>query len=120
MCDSLIGLRYRRGADGTNGEIDCISLVYRALEHLALRPPPFDVSWYDMPPRQILRELQSHTVRIDHPSYDGDITLFYGQWPAFGVTWKSGLLYINETLLRVDWKPLSSLSIRRSYRLKKS
>ena len=120
MCDHLIGLKYRRGADGTAGEIDCISLVYRALESLGFAPPPFNTAWYTMTPRQVLRELRCHTVRLDCPLYDGDITLFDGRWPAFGVTWASGLLYINEALQQVDWKPLHALTIRRSYRLKKS
>lgn len=120
MCSHLIGLKYRLGADGSAGEIDCISLVYRVLENVNLHPPPFKPAWYTMTDRQILQDLQSFTVRIDCLRYDGDIAVLGGQLPAFGATWENGLLYINRTSLRVDWKPLHSLSIRRSYRLKKS
>lgn len=120
MCDHLIGLNYKRGADGTNGEIDCISLVFRALEALDFVPPPFKVEWYGMGPRGVLRELDAYAARVGQATYDGDIALLAGSWPAFGVTWQNGILYINHQLQRSDWKPVPSLSIRRSYRLNAS
>lgn len=120
MCDHLIGLKYKHGADGKNSEIDCISLVYRALEALDFTPPPFKVDWYNMGPRAVLRELETYAARIDRAVYDGDIALLAGSWPAFGVTWQNGILYINNELQRSDWKPVQSLSIRRSYRLRKT
>ncbi len=48
MCDcaDLVGMRYKLGADGSNGEIDCIHLVYTVLERLGIPTPAFNDGWY--------------------------------------------------------------------------
>ena len=69
--------------------------------------------------KDICRELREHTDPISEPSYDGDVVLLSGDPVAFGVVWQSGILYINRLAMAVDWKPISALSIRRSYRTKK-
>ena len=46
---------YRLG--GGNGHIDCIQLVYVALDHMDIPTPDFDVSWYDKPRINHLRDL---------------------------------------------------------------
>jgi cell wall-associated NlpC family hydrolase len=45
-CADLVGLRYRLGADGSDGEIDCIHLVYTVLERLDIARPEFNDDWY--------------------------------------------------------------------------
>ena len=118
MCESLIGLRYRLGADGGNGEIDCIHLVLKALQIMGFKPPACDRRWYRMSEASILKELQRHTDRIDRPAYNGDIAAWHDQRPAFGVTWETGILFVNQQTKRVDWKPLGAFTIHRCFRMK--
>ena len=119
-CSDLIGLRYRLGADGSNGEIDCIHLVYRVLEDLKIPTPTFNPSWYQASRLSIGRVLMSWGDRIDHPLYDGDVLLMRQTRPAFAVTWQTGILYINQDLERVAWCPLSNAMSCHCFRLKGS
>ena len=113
MCSDLIGRKY------CYGDNDCIHLVIDALDRLGIKNPGIKSAWYGMTSREILRELNVYCDRLEHPSYDGDITLLGVRPMAFGVIWQSGVLYINESLQAVDWKPAQALTIRRSYRTKK-
>lgn len=119
-CIELIGLRYRLGADGSNGEIDCIHLVYRALEAMAIQTPPFNPQWYAMPTRVVLRELLKWGRRVPSPAYDGDVVLVPQDSWAFAVTWDQGLLHINRGSERVAWCPLASLTGAHCFRMKGS
>jgi hypothetical protein len=112
VCDHLIGRPYEYGGN------DCIRLVIDALNDMGMNPPPFNPSWYEMTPRQVLQDLRRFCTVIDEPIYDGDIAILTAAPLAFGVTWQTGILYINNLTKSVDWKPASVLSIRRSYRLK--
>ena len=112
MCEQLIGRRY------SYGESDCIHLVIDALQLMRMNPPAVQRRWYAMTPRQVLRELQHYCDRVDAPAYDGDITVLAASPLAVGVTWQTGILYINQQMQAVDWKPAHALTIRRSYRMK--
>lgn len=109
-CSDLIGLRYRLGADGTDGEIDCIHLVYRVLERLNIASPEFKPQWYESDWRPIARDILQWGHRIAVPQYDGDVVLFKQAPQAFGVTWQTGVLYINRQAERVAWCPTSSIT----------
>ncbi|NBT50465.1 MAG: hypothetical protein EBT12_02720, partial [Marivivens sp.] len=74
-CADLVGMRYRLGADGTNGEIDCIHLVYTVLERLDIVRPEFNEDWYNASSYKVLRDLLRWGVRVDRPEYDGDVLL---------------------------------------------
>tara|TARA_B100000902_G_C27220755_1_gene869550 strand:+ start:973 stop:1347 length:375 start_codon:yes stop_codon:yes gene_type:complete len=103
-CSDLIGLRYKRGADGTNGEIDCINLCYVVLKRLEIETPPFDTSWYEESKFKIFRDLYSWGVRIDRPAYDGDIILIPDKTGFnFAVSWQKGILYCNPHQKIVNW-----------------
>ena len=56
-CADLVGLRYRLGADGSDGEIDCIHLVYTVLERLDIARPEFNEDWYSASSYKVLRDL---------------------------------------------------------------
>lgn len=120
MCSHLLGKRYELGADGSGDTIDCISLTVRALDHLGIGNPGVLREWYSMSAREVLRELDHYTERIEQPTYDGDIVVLKGTPPAFGVAWQRGILFINRALMKVDWKPAAVLSIHRSCRMKRS
>jgi hypothetical protein len=117
-CFDLIGLRYRLGADGSNGEIDCINLVYRALERMQIPTPTFKPEWYAMPTRAVLRDLLAWGHRVDAPAYDGDVMLIPQDRWAFAVTWQQGILHINRSSERVAWCPLASLTGGHCFRMK--
>lgn len=102
-CSDLIGLRYRLGADGTNGEIDCIHLVYAVLRRLQIETPQFNSSWYQASWREIARDLLGWGKRVCHPSYDGDVLLLMQDTPAFAVAWQNGILYICRKTEKVNW-----------------
>ncbi len=112
MCSNLIGRKY------SYGENDCIHLVFDALDQLEIKNPGVQALWYEMTPRQVLGELNRYCDRVEHPSYDGDIALLDVRPMAFGAWIQSGVLYINPLISAVDWKPVGSLMIRRSYRTK--
>lgn len=102
-CADLIGLRYKLGADGTSGEIDCIHLVYKVLERCQVQAPSFKVEWYTASWRTIARDLLVWGCRIPEPAYDGDVLLLKQNTWAFAVTWQRGILYINRQTERVNW-----------------
>ena len=119
-CADLVGMRYRLGADGSNGEIDCIHLVYTVLERLNIPKPEFKQSWYNASPRTVVRELKAWGNRVDRPEYDGDVLLMtQGPW-AFAVVWLNGVLYINTEVERVSWCSLQQLKSFRCFRMKGS
>ena len=119
-CADLVGLRYRLGADGSDGEIDCIHLVYTVLERLDIVRPEFNEDWYNASSYKVLRDLLRWGVRVDRPEYDGDVLLMtQGNW-AFAVVWLSGVLYINTELEQVSWCSLRQLSAYRCFRTKSS
>jgi hypothetical protein len=112
VCEHLIGRNYEYGGD------DCIHLVVDALKALGKNPPAVADHWYKLSPRGILRELTLYCDTVDLPVYDGDITVLAASPLAFGVTWQTGILYINQQMQAVDWKPAHALTIRRYYRMK--
>lgn len=117
-CERFIGMRYRLGADGRDGEIDCIHLTYQVLAELGVPTPQFEPDWYDSDARTILKAINSWGERIERPGYDGDVLLLSDSavsW-AFSVVWQNGILYINRDLNQVKWSPLHMLSSVRSYR----
>lgn len=117
-CSELIGMPYVLGANGRQGSIDCIHLVYEALRVMEIPTPPFKQKWYDLPKQEIMRDLTGWGIRIPHPTYDGDVSLLPDSetgW-AFGVTWCSGILHINRGVMAVNWSPLELVPTSRSYR----
>ena len=102
-CADLIGLRYRLGATGADGEIDCIHLVYEVLQRCGVETPPFNPQWYEANWRAIAKDLLRWGRRIPAPAYDGDVLLLRQDAKAFAVTWQSGILYINRHTERVNW-----------------
>jgi len=119
-CSDLIGRPYHLGADGTGTEIDCIHLVYTVLERLGIPTPEFNPTWYDSDLKTIIRAIKDWGNRVAQPEYDGDVVMLAHDHWAFGVTWQSGILYINRDLQKVAWCPLSTLPKCRCYRLKKT
>lgn len=115
-CLDLVGLRYRLGADGSDGEIDCIHLVYEVLRRLGISTPAFRPGWYEATPRAIARDLLRWGKRVVAPAYDGDVLLLQQQQIAFGVTWQTGILYINRHLERVAWCPASAITASHCFR----
>lgn len=116
----LIGRPYRYGADGTDpdGALDCIHLVYLALERLKIPTPPFNPAWYTSNTTTIARSLLHWGTRIDRPLYDGDIAVLFQAPSAFSVTWQNGILYINNHLERVAWSPIATLPPSHCFRTK--
>ena len=115
-CSELIGLRYRLGADGTNGEIDCIHLVYRALEDMGIATPAFKPAWYGATKWEVARDLLAWGCRVSSPQYDGDVLLLKQQGLAFGVTWQTGILYCNRHLNKVAWSSAQSFTQHHCFR----
>ena len=118
MCSHLIGKRYEFGANGE--AVDCIALVIQALDSMGIDNPGLKRDWYSMNLTGICRELDRYTDRVKEPTYNGDVVLITGDPVAFGVVWQGGILYINRLVMAVDWKPISNVLIRRSYRMKKT
>ena len=116
----LIGTPYRLGADGSDGAIDCIHLVYTVLGGSGIATPPFNPHWYEADIRAVVRDLRAWGNRVDYPQYDGDVVLLPDDGWAFAVTWQTGILYINTELQQVAWSPLCALRRCRSYRTKSS
>ena len=116
----LIGLRYKLGADDTNGEIDCIHLVYAVLDRLSIDTPKFRPEWYTASRISIARDLLRWGRRIAKPAYDGDVALLPQEAAAFAVTWQNGLLYINRDLLQVAWCPIGAMPTFPCFRMKNS
>lgn len=122
MCDcaDLVGLKYRLGADGSNGEIDCIHLVYIVLERLGMPVPDFRDDWYDASARVIARDLLRWGRRVDRAEYDGDVLLVAQDPWAFAVVWLQGALYINTEQGKVAWCAIHQLKSYRCFRMKGS
>ena len=112
----LIGKPYRLGADGSDGHIDCIHLVYTVLQRLNIPCPSFNPAWYDSNWRVVLKALRKWGTRTTEPSYDGDVVLLSHNKFVFGVVWQSGILYINDPLAKVAWNATSAFKICRAYR----
>ena len=113
---SLIGMPYELGADGSNGTIDCIHLVYAVLAKLNIPHPSFNQEWYVSDWRVVSKELAKWGYRIDKPSYDGDVVLLPHQSFAFGVAWQKGILCTCPHLAAVNWFPMDKVPVRRAYR----
>jgi len=118
-CSDLIGRPYHLGADGTGTEIDCIHLVYTVLERLGIPTPAFNSDWYNSDLKTIIRAIRDWGNRVAQPEYDGDVVMLAHDHWAFGVTWQSGILYVNRDLQKVAWCPLSAASKCRCYRSRK-
>lgn len=104
-CDQLLGLRYRLGADGTDGEIDCIHMVMYALDDIGIPHPPLELNWYEQSALVHGRAMRQWGKRIKEPAYDGDVIWLKAGTPTFAVLWDHGLLYINQAAMRVMWCP---------------
>ena len=103
-CSDLIGIKYRLGADGSSGEIDCIHLCYVVLDRLGISTPVFNEFWYRASKRDILRDILSWGYRVHEPRYtDGDVLLIPQNSWAFAVIWDKGVLYIDPFMKRVQW-----------------
>lgn len=101
---------YEYGADGSDGKIDCIHLVYRVLEDIGIPTPAFKQSWYDASKRMVLRDLLTWGYRVDRPTYDGEVILIPQDRWAFAVVWDQGILHINKWSSKVAWCPATALS----------
>lgn len=94
---------------GGDGYIDCIQLVYAALDQMQIPTPVFEPRWYDQPRIRHLRDLMRWGNKVGGQSYDGDVLLFSGPGPMFGVVWQGGALHISQATRTVGWCPLTSL-----------
>lgn len=105
-CSDLIGLRYRLGADGSDGTIDCIHLVTTALDRMDIAHPQITDAMYTASRRQIAKWLLTWGRRTAEPSYDGDVLLLPAADKAFGIVWNGGILSIEQLSETVQWTPL--------------
>lgn len=120
MCPSrFLGLPFRLGADGSDGAIDCIHLVYGVLSDLGIPTPPFKDEWYDASRRVIARDLLGWGSRVDAPRLDGDVLLL-PQDNAFAVVWNDGILHIGARSERVCWVPLEKSTKLPCFRMRGS
>jgi len=119
-CLDLIGLRYKLGADGSNGEIDCIHLVYEVLRRCDIPTPAFNYDWYEASTTKVCRDLLRWGFRVDQPAYDGDVLLLKEDNWTFAVTWQTGILYVNRHLGFVTWAPASSFTNYHCFRMRGS
>ena len=106
-CSELIGMPYRLG--GGDGYIDCIQMVYAALDQMEIPTPTFNKEWYDKPRISWMRDFLAWGDRVEGARYSGDVLLFDGLGPMFGVVWENGAMHISEKTQRVSWCALSSL-----------
>jgi hypothetical protein len=88
------------------------------MREIGLNAPEDQPDWYSLDIKGILREVRKYGEAIEAPTYDGDVVLLASNPPALGVTWQNGVLYLNRLTGTADWKPLSALTILRSYRMK--
>jgi len=98
---------YRLG--GGDGYIDCIQMVYAALGQMEIPTPLFNDGWYGMHRRGYLRALLRWGKKTTDLPYDGDVLLFDGQQPMFGVVWQQGAIHVNQLRNAVSWCPISQL-----------
>lgn len=107
--ERFLGMPYCYGADGSDGTIDCIHLVYEVLEEMQIPVPVFNESWYGMQKFGYARDLLKWGRRVKGTQYNGDVLLFSGQQPMFGAVWQRGAIYINQASNSVSWCPLANL-----------
>ena len=119
-CVDLVGLKYRLGADGTDGYIDCIHLVYEVQRRCGVKMPAFDQAWYGASTSRVCREILQWGERVARPQYDGDMLLLREETWMFAVAWESGVLYINNQTGSVSWAPVSSFTNYHCFRMKGS
>jgi hypothetical protein len=98
-------MRYRLGADGSDGCIDCIHMVLVALDDQGVNRPAFKRSWYEASQRAIARDLLRWGRRIAAPKLDGDVLLLPGDKTFAVMAWQ-GVLYIDRLGERVCWAPV--------------
>lgn len=116
----LIGKQYGYGQNGIDtNEIDCINLVRIVHRRLGKQFPEIKPEWYTLSKYGVMRELLKWTIRVEQPSYDGDIALIYREAAAFAVVWQNGALYINKMTQQVAWSPLEPLGKFHCFRMKK-
>lgn len=108
----LIGKPYRLGADGSDpdGALDCIHLVYVALERLDVPTPKFKPDWYTARRYTVLRDLLNWGNRVTQQGYDGDVALLPQDRWVFGAVWNQGMLHFGTLTETVTWSPLERLS----------
>jgi hypothetical protein len=111
---------FRLGADGSDGYIDCIHVVYTVERALGIPTPDFNPRWYDLPRKSVLRDLYRWGCRVTDGGYDGDVVLLPQSSWAFGVAWQRGILLISPLSKRVVWSPLANLSSAYFFRTKKN
>ena len=113
---------YRLGGDGSEGEIDCINVVYATLACLGIETPVFKQSWYQASGRQILRDIAKWGERVDQPQYNGDVVLINTDRVVFGVVWDQGILVVSAMTERVLWQPLGNFKscVRYCFRMRSS
>ena len=119
-CVELIGRPYKLGADGSQAEIDCIHLVYKALAYMNIKAPKFKKSWYTDSKFSIHKELLSWGYKAEKAEYNGDVLLLPSDDWAFAVTWEKGILYINRVSMKSCWMPISQLKKYHCYRMRKN
>jgi hypothetical protein len=117
-CVDLIGRPYRLGADGTDddGAIDCIHMVYFALDDMGIPTPEFDLHWYKASKYEIAKSLLRWGRRIPKASYNGDVLLLRQDRPIFAVAWSQGALYVNPTTEKVAWCRIEALLTYHAFR----
>ena len=104
-------MRYRLGGDGTNGEIDCIHMVFAVLDELGIERPAFKAGWYEAGTRAIARDVLRWGRRIPLPTMDGDVLLLpEGGFKTFAVVVWQGVLYIDQLGELVCWSPLATFT----------
>jgi hypothetical protein len=111
---------YRLGADGSDGFIDCIHVVYTVERALGIPTPEFNPRWYELPRRSVLRDLYRWGCRVTDGGYDGDVVLLPQNSWAFGVAWQRGILTISPLSERVVWFPIPTASIGTFFRMKEN
>ena len=115
-CVDLLGRPYRLGADGSDGAIDCIHMVYVALADIGIPTPTFNQHWYSASWRMIARDLLLWGKRVPKAAYDGDIILLKQDRKAFAVVWSQGAFYVNEKMAKVTWCRLEALPDHYAFR----
>ncbi|MFZ9260898.1 MAG: hypothetical protein ACO23G_10725 [Limnohabitans sp.] len=109
------------GADGSGEEIDCIHLVYVALEAMEIPTPAFKDSWYEASRFAVIRDLREWGELVGDRTYTGDVAVFRQNDWTFGVVWRDGILHISPETERVSWCGMDRVkSNARFYRLKSS
>ena len=114
-CSDLIGMPYRLGGDGSDGTIDCINLVYIALQEQGIPTPKFDPAWYEQSWRTYLRDLLRWGENVSDP-YNGDVLWQPGEGPVFAAIWQDGILHINRARKSAHWLPVGTAGLMSNFR----